>query len=180
MGREGMLPRVLGRTHAKHKSPFVATVFVGLMVVMITSLFASGAAGGGQRAELGIDESSPLTSILQLGTWIPFQGNAILFPLWTIVDGPRRGLKRAWIWFVMSLFTSFGFSMAAYLAAQERHGAIVVAAQLPVASITDRARRGGRSLRWTTPPTTPTWRSTTWTACPGSTPASCTSRRPSR
>ena len=25
MGREGMLPRMLGRTHSKHKSPFVAT-----------------------------------------------------------------------------------------------------------------------------------------------------------
>lgn len=46
--------------------------------------------------------------------------NAILFPLWTIVDGPRRGLQKAWIWFVMSLFTSFGFSMGLYLAAQER------------------------------------------------------------
>jgi len=46
--------------------------------------------------------------------------NAILFPLWTIVDGPRRGLRRPWLYFVMSLFTSFGFSMGLYLAAQER------------------------------------------------------------
>ena len=46
--------------------------------------------------------------------------NAILFPLWTIIDGPRRGLRRAWIYFVMSLFTSFGFAMGLYLAAQER------------------------------------------------------------
>ena len=46
--------------------------------------------------------------------------NAILFPLWTIVDGPRRGLRRCWIYFVMSLFTSFGFAMGLYLAAQER------------------------------------------------------------
>jgi len=46
--------------------------------------------------------------------------NAILFPLWTMVDGPRRGLKSAWIYFTMSLFTSFGFSMGLYLAAQER------------------------------------------------------------
>jgi hypothetical protein len=45
--------------------------------------------------------------------------NAILFPLWTIIDGPRRGL-RAWLYFVMSLFTSFGFAMGLYLAAQER------------------------------------------------------------
>jgi hypothetical protein len=46
--------------------------------------------------------------------------NAILFPLWTIVDGPRRGLRRAWLYFAMSLFTSFGFAMGLYLAAQER------------------------------------------------------------
>ena len=32
MGREGILPRVLGRTHAKHKSPFVATIVVGLFL----------------------------------------------------------------------------------------------------------------------------------------------------
>ena len=46
--------------------------------------------------------------------------NAILFPLWTMIDGPRRGLRHAWIYFVMSLFTSFGFAMGLYLAAQER------------------------------------------------------------
>lgn len=46
--------------------------------------------------------------------------NAILFPLWTMIDGPRRGMKATWIYFTMSLFTSFGFSMGLYLAAQER------------------------------------------------------------
>ena len=46
--------------------------------------------------------------------------NAILFPLWTMIDGPRRGLRSTWIYFVMSLFTSFGFAMGLYLAAQER------------------------------------------------------------
>jgi hypothetical protein len=46
--------------------------------------------------------------------------NAFLFPLWTMIDGPRRGLRRTWIYFTMSLFTSFGFSMGLYLAAQER------------------------------------------------------------
>src|SRR5207237_168216 len=46
--------------------------------------------------------------------------NGILFPLWTIVDGPRRGLRWPGMFFVMSLFTSFGFSMGLYLAAQER------------------------------------------------------------
>ena len=46
--------------------------------------------------------------------------NVFLFPLWTIIDGSRRGLQRSWIYFVMSLFTSFGFAMGLYLAAQER------------------------------------------------------------
>jgi hypothetical protein len=46
--------------------------------------------------------------------------NVFLFPLWTIIDGPRRGLKQCWIYFVLSLFTSFGFAMGLYLAAQER------------------------------------------------------------
>jgi hypothetical protein len=46
--------------------------------------------------------------------------NAALFPLWTMIDGPRRGLRWTWIYFVMSLFTSFGFAMGLYLAAQER------------------------------------------------------------
>ena len=46
--------------------------------------------------------------------------NAILFPLWTMTDGPRRGLKGTRIYFTMSLFTSFGFAMGLYLAAQER------------------------------------------------------------
>ena len=46
--------------------------------------------------------------------------NVVLLPLWTIVDGRRRGLKVPWIFFVMSLFTSLAFSMAFYLAFVER------------------------------------------------------------
>ncbi len=46
--------------------------------------------------------------------------NALLFPLWTISDGRRRGLRGTWIYFTMSLFTSFGFAMGLYLAVQER------------------------------------------------------------
>ncbi len=46
--------------------------------------------------------------------------NVILFPLWTIIDGRRRGIRVPWGFFVMSLFTSLGFSMAAYLAVVER------------------------------------------------------------
>jgi hypothetical protein len=46
--------------------------------------------------------------------------NLVLLPLWTIVDGRRRGLRAPWIFFVMSLFTSLAFSMAMYLAFVER------------------------------------------------------------
>jgi len=46
--------------------------------------------------------------------------NLVLLPLWTIVDGRRRGLRVPWIFFVMSLFTSLAFSMAIYLAFVER------------------------------------------------------------
>jgi Protein of unknown function DUF2834 len=46
--------------------------------------------------------------------------NVVLLPLWTIIDGRRRGLRVAWIFFVMSLFTSLAFSVAMYLAFIER------------------------------------------------------------
>ncbi len=46
--------------------------------------------------------------------------NVVLFPLWTIVDGRRRGIRVPWGFFVISLFTSFAFAMAAYLAVVER------------------------------------------------------------
>jgi hypothetical protein len=46
--------------------------------------------------------------------------NLVLLPLWTIIDGRRRGLRIPWIFFVMSLFTSLAFSMAMYLAFVER------------------------------------------------------------
>ena len=46
--------------------------------------------------------------------------NVLLLPLWTIVDGRRRGLRVPSLFFVMSLFTSLAFSMAMYLAFVER------------------------------------------------------------
>jgi hypothetical protein len=47
-------------------------------------------------------------------------GNVLLLPLFTIVDGRRRGIRRPWLYFVASLFTSFAFSWAFYLATVER------------------------------------------------------------
>jgi len=47
-------------------------------------------------------------------------GNVILLPLVTITDGRRRGIARPWLYFAASLFTSFAFAWACYLATIER------------------------------------------------------------
>jgi hypothetical protein len=46
--------------------------------------------------------------------------NVILLPLFTIVDGHRRGIRRPWLFFVSSLFTSCAFAYAFYFAVVER------------------------------------------------------------
>ena len=46
--------------------------------------------------------------------------NVILLSLFTIIDGRRRGINRPWLFFVSSLFTSFVFGWAFYLATVER------------------------------------------------------------
>lgn len=46
--------------------------------------------------------------------------NVILLPLFTIVDGLRRGIRRPWLFFVSSLFTSCVFAFAFYFATVER------------------------------------------------------------
>jgi drug/metabolite transporter (DMT)-like permease len=46
--------------------------------------------------------------------------NVVLLPLFTIVDGHRRGLRHPWLYFVSSLFTSFTFAFAFYFATIER------------------------------------------------------------
>lgn len=46
--------------------------------------------------------------------------NVILLPVFTIVDGYRRGLRRPWLFFAASFFTSFAFPFAFYFATIER------------------------------------------------------------
>lgn len=46
--------------------------------------------------------------------------NVILFPLWTILDGRRQGMRAAWWYFPMSLLTSYAFGIALFLAVQDR------------------------------------------------------------
>jgi hypothetical protein len=47
-------------------------------------------------------------------------GNVLLLPMFTIIDGYRRGIRRPWLFFIASLFTSFAFAWAFYLATVER------------------------------------------------------------
>ena len=46
--------------------------------------------------------------------------NVILMPVFTIIDGYRRGLRRPWLFFLSSFFTSFAFPFAFYFATIER------------------------------------------------------------
>jgi hypothetical protein len=46
--------------------------------------------------------------------------NVLILPIITIVDGTRRGIRRPWLFFVASLFTSFTFAWAFYLITAER------------------------------------------------------------
>jgi Terpene cyclase DEP1 len=60
--------------------------------------------------------------------------NVILLPLFTIIDGRRRGIRHPWLFFVSSLFTSFAFGWAFYLATverQRRHQPVAVTANSP-------------------------------------------------
>lgn len=55
LGRDGLLPRVLGRTHHEHKSPAIAAGAQVIIAIFTVALFALG-------------NTDPL---LQLGTWVP-------------------------------------------------------------------------------------------------------------
>jgi Terpene cyclase DEP1 len=46
--------------------------------------------------------------------------NVILLPLFTIIDGRRRGIRHPWLFLVTSFFTSCAFAFAFYFATIER------------------------------------------------------------
>jgi len=68
--------------------------------------------------------------------------NVVLLPLWTVVDGRRRGLRAPWIFFVISLFTSLAFAMAFYLAFVERQVRVARRADVRAAATTAVAAPG--------------------------------------
>jgi amino acid transporter len=61
MGREGLIPAALGRTHRKHHSPYVASMCVTVMVSIYILGFV-------------LYDSSTEAALLQLGTWSPLLG----------------------------------------------------------------------------------------------------------
>jgi hypothetical protein len=73
-------------------------------------------------------------------------GNVVLLPLMTIIDGRRRGIARPWLYFVATLFTSFAFGWAFYLATVERQRRVTASPELAVGDPdqpADRADVGG-------------------------------------
>lgn len=52
--------------------------------------------------------------------------NVLLLPLIAIVDGRRRGINKPWLYFVVTLFASFSFGWAFYLATVVRQRRLAV------------------------------------------------------
>ena len=132
MGREGILPRdprpdARERTRARSSRRSSSRC----SCVMVTSLFATGAAGGGQREAARLStRASPLTALLQIGTWMPFQGNMLLFPLMALVGLAiivyflREGRDgfHWWKTFVAPILGAGAISFAFYLMMKNRAG----------------------------------------------------------
>ena len=61
--------------------------------------------------------AGPALSKLEIAYWVI---GIVSLPLFTTVDGLRRGVRRPWLFFVSSLFTSCVFAFAFYFATIER------------------------------------------------------------
>jgi amino acid transporter len=61
MGREGILPRALGKTHPTHHSPFMAAILTTILAGAIMLGFV-------------LHDSSDLAALAKQGTWIPLMG----------------------------------------------------------------------------------------------------------
>ena len=73
MGREGVLPSALGRTHPKHHSPHVAGVVAGIFLLIYVGAFF-------------IYDSSVLGALLILGTWSPLLGVSGILAIQALVS----------------------------------------------------------------------------------------------
>ncbi|MGI9117917.1 MAG: APC family permease, partial [Gaiellales bacterium] len=73
MGREGVLPSALGRTHPKHKSTHVAGIACGLFVFIYVGAFF-------------LYDSTALGALTKLGTWSPLLGVSAILAIQSIVS----------------------------------------------------------------------------------------------
>jgi amino acid transporter len=73
MGREGVLPRPLGRTHPSHHSPYVASTLVGIFSGLIVIGFL-------------IYNSTAVGALYYLGTWVPMMGNIGILSVMALVS----------------------------------------------------------------------------------------------
>ena len=89
---------------------------------------------------VGVHRTGVCESRGQFGSADYTIANVILLPLFTIIDGRRAAFNRPWLFFVSSLFTSFAFAWAFYLATVERQRRHQLAAS-PVESWPDARRR---------------------------------------
>jgi amino acid transporter len=73
MGREGVLPRSLGRTHPTHHSAYLASMLVGVFsaAIMIGFLLYDSTTGG---------------ALFYLGTWVPMMGNIGILSVMALVS----------------------------------------------------------------------------------------------
>jgi amino acid transporter len=73
MGREGVLPRSLGRTHPVHHSPYMASALVGVFSALIMAGFLW-------------YNSTALGALFFLGTWVPMMGNMGILSVMALVS----------------------------------------------------------------------------------------------
>jgi amino acid transporter len=110
MGREGVLPRSLGRTHPVHHSPFVASTLVGVFSALIMGGFFWW-------------NSTTSGALFYLGTWVPMMGNigilsvmalvslAIIKYFWTTAPDGRHW----WTTVVAPILAALAMAGAVYL-----------------------------------------------------------------
>jgi amino acid transporter len=73
MGREGVLPKQLGRTHPTHHSAYVASTTVGVLCGLIIAGFLW-------------YNSTALGALFYLGTWVPMMGNIGILSIMALVS----------------------------------------------------------------------------------------------
>ena len=73
--------------------------------------------------------------------------NVVLLPVFTIIDGRRRGIARPWLFFVSSLFTSCTFGFCLYFAVVERLRRVGLTGLEPVTSSLSGKRSNRLSYR---------------------------------